>query len=594
MIRLRKYRIFLFVSIVSLLVVWFVSRDASWSDGVDGEGFSEITGLKASVPIVSGQDKSTVPAPEAQSVFEVDDTVQPAGAGDDGESSPTVFPQLEIPASGPPAPPANELAGQPEASVSMPDKEIDNAPSQFDTIVDAAAEHAPIAPHTFTWSSRVERFPVPTGSTIQLPTASPKPIPKIQFDFKPDPPSVRNERQVLLNSIRDSMKRTWDGYRRFAWMKDELRPESGGSADKFMGWAATLVDSLDTLWIMGMEREFEEAVAATGEIDFKSSIHQTIPMFETTIRYLGGLLGAYDISGGKYKVLLDKAVELGEILMGAFDTPNRMPILYYPLSMNVMGERASRTACLAELGSLSVEFTRLAQLTKEPRYYDAVARVTNGLEELQNRTSLPGLWPLQIDLSGCKKPDSSSSRHSRGSSSKLQPKPSKPKLNKDTSSLGGVDQAGDRARDDRTAEEMLADVADPSFALDHKSSEKDTADVIAAETLLKEGATSSFATDVEEATKTDDKQGADDLISLKDTSSFGDANGKVTKRQLGGQLSGDTDAEEDFGFKTASPVEDVVSQETCIPSGLDSGSLFSDRFTLGGEADSTYEYLPKV
>jgi mannosyl-oligosaccharide alpha-1,2-mannosidase len=52
-------------------------------------------------------------------------------------------------------------------------------------------------------------------------------------------------------------------------------------------------------------------------------------LFETTIRYLGGLLGAYDVSGGKYKVLLEKAEELGEVLMGAFDTPNRMPLTYY-------------------------------------------------------------------------------------------------------------------------------------------------------------------------------------------------------------------------------------------------------------------------
>jgi mannosyl-oligosaccharide alpha-1,2-mannosidase len=47
------------------------------------------------------------------------------------------------------------------------------------------------------------------------------------------------------------------------------------------------------------------------------------------IRYLGGLLGAYDISGQKYEVLLEKAEQLAEVLIGAFDTPNRMPVLYY-------------------------------------------------------------------------------------------------------------------------------------------------------------------------------------------------------------------------------------------------------------------------
>jgi mannosyl-oligosaccharide alpha-1,2-mannosidase len=52
-------------------------------------------------------------------------------------------------------------------------------------------------------------------------------------------------------------------------------------------------------------------------------------LFETTIRYLGGLLAAYDISDKKYPNLLNKAVELAEILISAFDTPNRMPETYY-------------------------------------------------------------------------------------------------------------------------------------------------------------------------------------------------------------------------------------------------------------------------
>ena len=46
--------------------------------------------------------------------------------------------------------------------------------------------------------------------------------------------------------------------------------------------------------------------------------------FGTTIRYLGGFLSTYDLNGNS--VLLHKALELGEMLYVAFDTPNRMPI----------------------------------------------------------------------------------------------------------------------------------------------------------------------------------------------------------------------------------------------------------------------------
>jgi len=87
-----------------------------------------------------------------------------------------------------------------------------------------------------------------------------------------------------------------------------------------------LVDALDTLWIMGMTEEFEIAVIASQEIDFTITEEKDINVFETTIRYMGGFLAAYDISGGKYPILLAKAVEVGELLMSCFDTPNRMPI----------------------------------------------------------------------------------------------------------------------------------------------------------------------------------------------------------------------------------------------------------------------------
>ena len=65
--------------------------------------------------------------------------------------------------------------------------------------------------------------------------------------------------------------------------------------------------------------------------------------------------------------------------------------------------RANTRVVLAELGSLSVEFTRLAQITKEAKYYDAIARITIEFEKWQNHTKIPGLWPQKVDASGCKK-----------------------------------------------------------------------------------------------------------------------------------------------------------------------------------------------
>jgi mannosyl-oligosaccharide alpha-1,2-mannosidase len=59
-------------------------------------------------------------------------------------------------------------------------------------------------------------------------------------------------------------------------------------------------------------------------------------------------------------------------------------------------QEADPQALSAEIGSLSLEFTRLSQLTRDPKYFDAIQRITNVLEKHQNRTNLPGLFPIHI------------------------------------------------------------------------------------------------------------------------------------------------------------------------------------------------------
>ncbi|KAH7029143.1 glycosyl hydrolase family 47-domain-containing protein [Microdochium trichocladiopsis] len=258
------------------------------------------------------------------------------------------------------------------------------------------------------WQKPTEHFPIPTESIIPLPTGKPVDIPTIQHAFGKETAEAQKLRETRLAKVKAEAVRAWKGYRKYAFGHDELSPVTKRFRDPFCGWAATLVDSLDTLWIMGLKEEFEEALEAVAKIDFTVTPKTETPVFETTIRYLGGLLAAYDVSGGKtvssHKILLDKAVELAEILMGVFDTPNRMPILFYnwrPAAME-KAKRASSSSNLAELGSLSMEFTRLAQLTKEDKYYDAIDRITNAFEEWQNRgTSLPGIFPDRVDAAGC-------------------------------------------------------------------------------------------------------------------------------------------------------------------------------------------------
>ena len=180
-------------------------------------------------------------------------------------------------------------------------------------------------------------------------------------------------------------------------MSDELAPISGGRKDPFGGWAATLVDALDTLWLMDMRVEFLEAVEAAVSIDFGTSSLKEINVFETTIRYLGGFIAAYDLSGDER--LLVKAIELGDMLLVAFDTPNRLPVTRWNVrnAANLELQIAHDSTLVAEIGSLTMEFTRLSQITKDPRWYDATDRIMRVFDEQQNKTYLPGMWPVVVD-----------------------------------------------------------------------------------------------------------------------------------------------------------------------------------------------------
>ncbi|KAK4196742.1 family 47 putative glycoside hydrolase [Triangularia verruculosa] len=254
------------------------------------------------------------------------------------------------------------------------------------------------------WGKVVPRYP-PRQTLTQPPTVPAGSVrAQIQHRFKKESANDRKKRDRRRRAVRDLAIQSWSAYRKYAWKKDALLPLSATGKDQFSGWAATLVDSLDTLWIIGLREEFDEAVAAVAEIDFANSSTPLINIFETNIRYLGGLLAAYDLS--KREVLLQKATELGDLIYAGFDTPTRMPVDNINLLVIKSGEGQliEPQVVSASPGTLSLELTRLSQLTGDPKYYSAIARLNNLFHVNQNRTLLPGLFPMYISLWG-PKPD---------------------------------------------------------------------------------------------------------------------------------------------------------------------------------------------
>jgi mannosyl-oligosaccharide alpha-1,2-mannosidase len=211
---------------------------------------------------------------------------------------------------------------------------------------------------------------------------------KIQFQFPAETQKARLERESRLKAVRDGFEHAWKGYRTHAWGHDEVQPVAGGFRDTFNGWGATMVDSLDTLVIMGFNDEFDEALEwIRTKFDMTKNPTDQIQFFETVIRYLGGFLSTYDLTGEK--VLLDKAEELGKYLLNAFQGKN------FPNGRFAVQASANSPGygfVLAEVGTIQLEFSRLSMLTGNPIYDTKVHSVRSSYERHKKHKEERWMW----------------------------------------------------------------------------------------------------------------------------------------------------------------------------------------------------------
>lgn len=247
----------------------------------------------------------------------------------------------------------------------------------------------------FRWRDLPLRFP---PSVIQLlPDGPSRDLPELQAGSERVSRMTLWYQQSRQAAVKEAFERCWKSYKDLAWQTDELAPLSGLPQNGLGGWGTTLVDNLDTLWIMGMHDEFNKAVEAVTQIRYEETPSPDINTHETNTRHLGGLLAAYDLSGDRR--LLEKAINVADMLYAAFDTPNRMPITHWDLPRAERQEEqlAEEAASPSELGSFVLEFTRLSQITGDQRYFNAAHQVMRRLELAQDLSRLPGLWPVVMN-----------------------------------------------------------------------------------------------------------------------------------------------------------------------------------------------------
>lgn len=186
-------------------------------------------------------------------------------------------------------------------------------------------------------------------------------------------------------------KHAWDGYKKYAWGYDELKPISKGTSQWFM-LGLTIVDSLDTLWLLNMKKEYKEG---RDWVENELSFGRRVPvnLFETTIRVLGGLLSIFHLTADH--MFLEKAEDLGDRLMGAFKSSSSIPF-----SDVVLGDKSGRPpawspdSSLSEVTTIQLEFKDLSYVLDNPRFKSASQNVMLQIFSLPRNA---GLAPIYIN-----------------------------------------------------------------------------------------------------------------------------------------------------------------------------------------------------
>jgi mannosyl-oligosaccharide alpha-1,2-mannosidase len=157
-----------------------------------------------------------------------------------------------------------------------------------------------------------------------------------------------------------------------------------------MGWI--IVDALDTMMLMNLTDEVARARTWIVE-SLNWDQDKEVSLFETTIRMLGGLLSAHYLSNDD--VYLEKAVDLADRLLGAFESPTGIPYASVNLKQRFGSQSHADggSSTTAEVSTLQLEFKYLAKLTGETLYWEKVEKV---IEALESNKAQDGLVPIFV------------------------------------------------------------------------------------------------------------------------------------------------------------------------------------------------------
>ncbi|KAK0553412.1 mannosyl-oligosaccharide alpha-1,2-mannosidase [Tilletia horrida] len=243
---------------------------------------------------------------------------------------------------------------------------------------------------------------------LQFPPPPTRPLPET---------AVRAADKEKQAAIVDAFKHSWSAYERDAWGSDEYHPhskhgsnlshvsiEQGGG-----GMGYTILDSLDSLLLLGLGDEYERARDwVKNDLTFERE--GKFNVFETTIRNLGGLLSAHALCSSSdprhsqfcdekdAELYLRRAQELADKMRPAFDTPTGIPLR----EINLMTGEAWpdmdnwNSSSLAEGTTVQLEFKYLAHVSGDQSYWTIAERPMTSVFKAMRAAGMSGIAPIFI------------------------------------------------------------------------------------------------------------------------------------------------------------------------------------------------------
>jgi mannosyl-oligosaccharide alpha-1,2-mannosidase len=199
----------------------------------------------------------------------------------------------------------------------------------------------------------------------------------------------------------------------------ELTSDDGANS---FSWGASIIDTLDTLLIMGFEEEYNLCRPHVNQVNFNwvagkdwsqgykapeseggwsiiRSPQAGVAVFESGIRYLGGLLGAYDLSGDR--LMLERATDIAGVLGRAFNTRSGLPQGSRIDPGVESGMYNLQGVSVAEVGSMTLEMIRLSQATGDRQWFDLAQRAIDFLDKkAAPRSKFKPLLPMSFSPDG--------------------------------------------------------------------------------------------------------------------------------------------------------------------------------------------------